>query len=182
MLEKMERERDGAAEDVEALERKAAELEASLNGLRSEPSRKEVLEKERSMLEGDVDKFHGMIENFAKKIAQGEKDLEAKEKELEEKLRNKDRICEENEELKKRVELQTFNARDAERMKRELQAVERDIGEAEMARNSWEEKSWDLDATLGHKFKELEALAMDCNLAMRRFISSVFVFTLFQIA
>lgn len=169
-FEKLERERDNVGESVEALERNALELEANLNALKSEPSRKEVLEKEKSMLEGDVEKFHGIIENFVKKIAQGEKDLEVKEKELEEKMRNKDRICEENEELKKKVELQTFNARDAERMKRELQAVERDIGEAEIARNSWEEKSWDLDATLGHKYKELEALAMECNLSMRRFL------------
>ena len=56
--------------------------------------------------------------------------------------------------------MQTFNARDAERMKRELQAVERDITEAEVARNGWEEKSWDLDTTIGHKFKELEALSI----------------------
>ena len=65
--------------------------------------------------------------------------------------------------------MQTFNARDAERMKRELQAVERDITEAEVARNGWEEKSWDVDTTIGHKFKELEALSIECNQALRRF-------------
>ncbi|KAJ9691411.1 hypothetical protein PVL29_013558 [Vitis rotundifolia] len=53
-------------------------------------------------------------------------------------------------------------------MKRELQAVERDITEAEVARNGWEEKSWDLDTTIGHKFKELEALSIECNQALRR--------------
>ena len=85
------------------------------------------------------------------------------------KVEENNKICEENEELKKRVELQTFNARDAERMKRELQAVERDIMEAEVARNGWEEKSWDLDTMIGHKFKELEALSIECNQALRRF-------------
>jgi kinetochore protein NDC80 len=67
------------------------------------------------------------------------------------------------------VEEQSFNPRDAERMKRELQVVDRDIVEAEASRNAWEEKMWDLDATIAHKFKEIEALAMECNQATRRF-------------
>uniref|UniRef100_F6H972 Uncharacterized protein n=1 Tax=Vitis vinifera TaxID=29760 RepID=F6H972_VITVI len=53
-------------------------------------------------------------------------------------------------------------------MKRKLQAVERDITEAEVARNGWEEKSWDVDTTIGHKFEELEALSIECNQALRR--------------
>ncbi|KAJ9687295.1 hypothetical protein PVL29_015970 [Vitis rotundifolia] len=108
---KLERERDAVAEGVKALEKEVAEREG-----RSGPSAKEVVEKERGVLEEDI--------------------LEEKEKELEVKV-------EENEELKKRVELQTFNARDAETMKRGLQAVERDITEAEVARNGWE-KSWEI--------------------------------------
>lgn len=94
--------------------------------------------------------------------------MEGREKELEAKVVDNKRICQENAELKNRVELQTFNARDVDRMKRELQAVERDIGEAELERNAWEEKSWELDTMLSHKFKDLEAVAMDCNQAMRR--------------
>ncbi|RVW66516.1 hypothetical protein CK203_065358 [Vitis vinifera] len=134
---KLERERDAVAKGVKALEKEVAEREGRLEELRSGPSAKEVVEKERGVLEEDVEENN--------------------------------RICEENEELKKRVELQTFNARDAERMKRELQAVERDITEAEVARNGWEEKSWDVDTTIGHKFKELEALSIECNQALRRF-------------
>ncbi|KAJ8755003.1 hypothetical protein K2173_015515 [Erythroxylum novogranatense] len=52
-----------------------------------------------------------------------EKVLEEKGKELEAQVKEKKRIDLENEELKKRVEEQSLNARDAERMKRELQAV-----------------------------------------------------------
>lgn len=169
-LEKLERERENSVEAAKGLEANVRELEAKIEAIKTEPSQKEALEKKKELLEEDVTKFQEMIEKFREKIAELERDLEGKEKELEEKVVNKNRICEENEELKKRVELQTFNSRDVERMKRELQAVERDIGEAELARNSWEEKSWDLDATLGHKFKELEALAMECNQAMRRFV------------
>lgn len=175
-LEKLEREKESAAEAVSVLERTAAELEATAAGLKSAPLRKEELEKEKELLEADVGKFHGVIEKLVEKTAQTEKELMVKQKELEEKMRNTDRIHEENEELKKRVELQTFNSRDVERMKRELQAVERDIGEAENARNAWEEKIWDLEAKLGQKYKEVEALAMDCNLAMRRFFLCVFPF------
>lgn len=120
------------------------------------------------MLEEDVKKFHAMIQQFEGHIVTVEKVLEEKEKELAAKVQEKERICEENEELKKRVEMQGINSRDAERMKRELQAVERDIGDAEMARNTLEEKSWDLDATIGCKFKELEALSIECNQASKR--------------
>lgn len=113
-------------------------------------------------------KFHTMIAGYSEKMQEMKKILEEKEKELEVKVQERNKICEENEELKKRVESQLFNPRDVERMRRELQAVERDISEAEVSRNAWEEKSWDLDATLGNKFKELEALAMECNQAMKR--------------
>ncbi|WKA00185.1 hypothetical protein VitviT2T_018569 [Vitis vinifera] len=165
---KLEKERDAVAEGVKALEKEVAEREGRLEELRSGPSAKEVVEKVRGVLEEDVKKFHAIIAEFSGRIASVEKILEEKEKELGVKVEENNRICEENEELKKRVELQTFNARDAERMKRELQAVERDITEAEVARNGWEEKSWDLDTTIGHKFKELEALSIECNQALRR--------------
>ena len=107
-------------------------------------------------------KFHAIIAEISGRIASVEKILE-------EKVEENNKICEENEGLKRRVELQTFNARDAERIKRELLAVERDIMEAEVARNGWKEKSWDLDTMIGHKFKELEALSIECNQALRRF-------------
>lgn len=165
---KFERQRDESEEQLRVLQQHAAELEAEVEALRSEPSPREALEKEKSMLEEDVSKFHEMIENLDKNVKKLQKVLEEKERALEAKREEKKRILQENEELKKRVESQSFNERDVERMKRELQAVERDIGEAELARNVWEEKVWDLDNTLGPKLKELEALAMECNQVMRR--------------
>ncbi|KAJ1419942.1 putative kinetochore protein NDC80-like protein [Sesbania bispinosa] len=113
-----------------------------LERLRSAPSQRDVLEKEKGLLEDDVNKFHKIIEEFTSRIEVAEKVLAEKEKQLEAKVEENERICEENKELKRRVELQTFNARD--------------------------EKSWELDTSLSHKFKDLEALAMDCNQALRR--------------
>ncbi|KAG4163360.1 hypothetical protein ERO13_D01G167300v2 [Gossypium hirsutum] len=167
-MEKVEKERENVAESNRALEKSVGELEAKAEALRTGPTEREALEKEKNVLEEDVKKFHAMIAEFTGRIDAMEQVLEEKEKELNAKEEERKRICEENEGFKKRVELQTFNARDIERMKREMQAVERDISEAEIARNSWEDKSWDLDSTIGHKFKELVALAMDCNQAIRR--------------
>ncbi|KAI3958049.1 hypothetical protein MKW98_020691 [Papaver atlanticum] len=78
------------------------------------------------------------------------------------------RICEENEELKKTIDAQTVNMRDADTMKRELQAVERDIVEDEEAKSMWEDNSWDLDLIISHTFKELVNLSIECNQAIRR--------------
>ncbi|XVE48708.1 hypothetical protein DITRI_Ditri01bG0023900 [Diplodiscus trichospermus] len=167
-IEKLEKERENVVENSRALEKSVGELEAKAEGLRTGPTEKQVLEKEKNVLEEDVKKFHAMIAEFTGRIVAMEKVLEEKEKELNVKEEERRRICEENEELKKRVELQTFNARDVERMKREMQAVERDIAEAEVARNSWEDKAWDLDSTIGQKLKELMALAMECNQSIRR--------------
>ncbi|EXB97290.1 hypothetical protein L484_024151 [Morus notabilis] len=167
-MEKLERERENAAAVVVDLESQAVEIGSRIKAMQSEPSKKKPLEKEKGILEEDVVKFNEMIEKLREKIAELERDLERREKALEEKVAEKDRVCKENEELRKRVETQTVKSRDVERMRRELQAVERDIGDAEMARNLWEEQSWDLDATLGQKLKEIEALAMECNQGMRR--------------
>ncbi|KAK4843728.1 hypothetical protein QYF36_011898 [Acer negundo] len=112
-------------------------------------------------------KFNATIAGFDERIRKMEELVEEKDKEMKEKLGEHKRICHENEELKKKVELQTFNAHNAERMKKELQAVERDIEDAETARSAWEDKCWNLDATLTHKFKELEALSIECNQAIR---------------
>ncbi|XVE94020.1 hypothetical protein REPUB_Repub01dG0244300 [Reevesia pubescens] len=178
-VEKFEKERENVVEYNKALEKSVGELEAKAEGLKTGPTEREVLEKEKNVLEEDVKKFHAMIVEFTGRIGAMEKVLEEKEKELNAKEEERRQICEENEELKKRVELQTFNARDVERMKREMQAVERDIAEAEVARNSWEDKSWDLDSTIGQKFKELVALAMECNQAIRRLkLSSDFQYEL----
>ena len=169
-IEKLEKERENEVANYRALEKSVGELEVKAEGLRTGPTEREVLEKEKNVLEEDVKKFHAMIAEFTGRIGAMEKVLEEKEKELNAKEEERKQICQENEELKKRVELQTFNARDMERMRREMQAVERDIAEAEFARNSWEDKTWDLDSTIGQKFKELIALSMECNQAIRRFL------------
>lgn len=166
--EKMEQEKNAAADKVRLMEGEVANLMAEIEALRTAPSAREEREKDKSLLEKDVQKFHTIIEEISNSVLLVETALKEKEKELETKSRENQRICEENEELKKSIDSQTVNARDAERMKRELQAVERDIAEAEAARNAWEEKSWDLDAALGHKFKELESLSIECNQALRR--------------
>ena len=175
-VERLERKKEDLRESVGVLGSNVGELEAKAEALRSGPSQKEVLEKEKGLLEEDVNKFHTMVAELSERIPAMEKVLEDKERELEAKVEERKRICEENEELKRRVETQTVNARDVERMRRELQAMERDAGEAELARNAWDEKCWDIDSTLDHKFKELEALAMQCNQAMRRFACSLSIF------
>lgn len=166
-VERFEQKKANLKENVDVLGANFREQEAKA-ALRSAPSQKEMLEKDKGVLEEDVNKFHTIIGEFTERIASMGQVSEEKEKELEAKVQEKMRISEENDELKGRVETQTLNARDMDRMRRELQAVERDIAEAELARNTWEEKSWELDATIGHKSKELEALAMECNQAMRR--------------
>ncbi|KAJ6947672.1 kinetochore protein NDC80 [Populus alba x Populus x berolinensis] len=165
---KLGKERESVLENVRVLEASLKETEAKAEALRAGPTERERLEKERSVLEEDVKKFHAMIGEFTQGIEVLEKGLEEKRKEMETKVEEKKKLDEENDELKKRVEEQSFNPRDAERMKRELQVVDRDIAEAEASRNAWEEKMWDLDATIAHKFKEIEALAMECNQATRR--------------
>ncbi|KAK0601448.1 hypothetical protein LWI29_024370 [Acer saccharum] len=161
---KLEKERDSVSHTVKELAHKVTQLE----GLQTGPTEREKLEREKSVLEEDVNKFNAMIAGFDERIRKMEELVEEKDKEMKEKLEEHKRICHENEELKKKVESQTFNARDVERMKKELQAVERDIEDAQTARSAWEDKCWDLDATLTHKFKELEALSIECNQAIRR--------------
>lgn len=153
---------------LKGLEGNVKELEGQLEGLKSGPTEREVLEKEKNMLEEDVKKFHSMIEQLDGHLVTVQKVLEEKERELETKITETKRVKEENEELRRRIEEQGINARDAERMKKELMAVDRDIMEAEVARNGWEEKVWDLDSEIGHKLKELEELIIECNQAIRR--------------
>lgn len=157
-------------EDLKVKSEKVKELEAKLEAMRSGPSPREAKEEEKSMLEKDIKKFNELIEQLQVHEVNVEKLIEEKEKELGIKIEEKKRISQENEELKKKVEEQGINMRDADRMKRELQSVERDIGEAEIERNKWEEKCWDLNALMGTKFKELEALQIECNQAIRRYL------------
>ncbi|CAA0822044.1 Unknown protein [Striga hermonthica] len=160
--------KDTLEERVKGFEGTVKELESKLDGMKAGPSQKERLEQEKAVLEKDITKFQIMIEQLSSHLMEVQKKLEEKGNALEAKVEDRKRICEENEELKKRIEEQGINLRDAERMKRELQAVERDIVETESARNGWEEKIWELDSEINHKFKELERLVMEGNQATRR--------------
>ncbi|KAH6778278.1 hypothetical protein C2S52_006216 [Perilla frutescens var. hirtella] len=153
--------------DLESVDETANELDAKL-ALKNGPSQKEVLEQEKAVVEKDVMKFHDMIEQLDAHLVDVQKKLEEKERALEAKVEEWKRICNENEELKRKIEEQGINLRDAERMKRELQAVDRDFEEKEAGRSVWEEKIWELDSEIAHKFKELEPLEMECNQAIRR--------------
>lgn len=161
--------RDKVEENVKASTDYVKELEVKLEVLKTKPSQKEELEQKKAVLEKDVQKFHELLETWDKQIVEGQRMLEEKERALEAKVEERNRICGENKELKKKIEDQGINLRDAERMKRELQAVERDIEETEAARNGWEEKTWELDSQIRHKFKELEQFVMGCNEAIRRY-------------
>ncbi|KAI3953370.1 hypothetical protein MKX01_042348 [Papaver californicum] len=166
--EKLELERESVVSKVKELEDEIVVLERKIESLRSKPSARDALEKEKAMLEDDVKKFNAIINGLSSGVETLENGIKEKEKELEVKYEENRRICEENEELKKTIDAQTVNMRDADRMKRELQAVERDITEAEDAKNMWEEKSWDLDSKISHTFKELVNLSIECNQAIRR--------------
>ncbi|GJT54912.1 sugar transporter ERD6-like protein 7 [Tanacetum coccineum] len=130
--------------------------------MRSGPSLREVVE-EKSLLEKDVKKFNHMIEQLQDQEAKVDKQMEEKEKQLRVKVEEWNMICAENEELKKEVEVQGYNMRDAERMKRELQAVERNIGEAAIERNKWSE-SVDVMLLSGRKWKgSSRCYHLECN-------------------
>lgn len=165
---RLEEKNDAVIDEVRKKEKEALDLEEKLQRMRSAPSVKEARERDKTVLEEDIRKFHAMIDQFNSNIATLEKDMERMETELEVKKSENQRICEENEELKKTLEAQMFNLRDVEKMRREIQILDREISEAEAARNEWEEKSWDLDAALGQKLKELESLSIDGNQAIRR--------------
>ncbi|CAH9084744.1 unnamed protein product [Cuscuta epithymum] len=161
-------EKQRIVDEANTLERMGQKLEEELEGMKSRPSERQALEAEKTVLELDVKKFHDMIEKLEGYKAEMRGLLEKKEKALEVKIAEKDRICVENEELKRSVEEQGINARDAERMKRELQALEGIIAEIEDARNKWEEKGWELDSMMEHNLEKLEQLMIECNQAMRR--------------
>ncbi|KAL5075551.1 hypothetical protein RYX36_014535 [Vicia faba] len=71
------REKSNADNTLAAAEQKVSELEAQLEGLRSAPSQKDLLDKEKEMLQGDVIKFHKIIDEFGLRIESKERDLPA---------------------------------------------------------------------------------------------------------
>ncbi|KAK7388056.1 hypothetical protein VNO78_22859 [Psophocarpus tetragonolobus] len=157
-----------AEESLNAARSTVQNLQAELDRLRSQPPLMDALQKEKTMLEEDVIKFRKMIEELTSRIDQAERALADKEQQLQAKQQETDRLSQENQELARLVDAQTFNSRDVDRMKRELQAVQRDSAEAQLARNAWEDKSWDLDTSLSRTIKDLHTLAIDCNQALKR--------------
>ncbi|KAJ0247001.1 Kinetochore protein NDC80 [Hirschfeldia incana] len=167
-LGKLEAEKVNIAETISGSEHIAGELEAKVDQLRKGPSRKEVLEKAKADLEKDVNKFRTMVVERTERNRGMERLVEEKEKEVVVKEEERGRILEENKELKKSVEVQSFNVRDVERMKRELQAVERDVEEAEGVRDGWEQKAWEVNSKIGNQFHQIQRVGIDCNQALRR--------------
>ncbi|URD93083.1 HEC/Ndc80p family [Musa troglodytarum] len=167
-LGKAQHQAANTAAAIDALEKQATELEAKLQALQAEPSKKEALEREKGMLVEDVKKFQAVVDSWGGKVAAMESALGEWEKELEAKEKEGKRLCEENEELQRRIDTQAVNVRDVERMKREMQAVERDIADAEIGRNALEEKAWELEETVSRKIDETEVLLERCNQAVRR--------------
>ena len=164
----LEHEAANTVASIDGLAKEAAELEERANRLKSGPSRREELERERDVLVEDCKKFESVVESFKEQVAAMEGKLRDWAKELEAKERESKRICEENNELQKRIDGQAVNPRDVERMRRELQAVERDIREAENGRNAMEEKAWELEAEIAQKLKDLEVMAEQCNQVMKK--------------
>ncbi|WOL20049.1 kinetochore protein [Canna indica] len=167
-LGKAQHETTNTVADIDALEKEAADLEAKHQAFRAEPSKKEALEREKGMLVEDVKKFQAVVGSWSTKVAAMEASLVEWEKELEAKEKESKRLCEENEELQKRIDTQAVNVRDVERMRREMQAVERDIADAESERNRLEEKAWDLEASVSRKLNEIDVIMEQCNQAVRK--------------
>ncbi|GKD81440.1 kinetochore protein NDC80 [Tanacetum coccineum] len=143
-IHKIQLEVDKVKEKIDAKAELVKELEAKLEAMRSGPSLRELKEEEKSVLEKDVKKFNDLIMQLRDHEARSEKQMEEKEKQLAVKLEERSMIYAETEELKKK-------------------AVERDIGEAEIERNKYEEKCWGLNAVIGTKWNELKALQLECN-------------------
>lgn len=167
-LQKAEHQAKNAASVVDSLEKESTDLQEKLRALTSGPSRRQALESEKGLLTEDVNKFRAVVDSFGAKVASLERSLGDWERELAAKEGEIRRMKEENEELKKRVDGQAVSARDAERMRREMQAVERDIAESENGLSTMEERALELEAAAGRKFKEMEALAEQCNQAIRK--------------
>ncbi|KAL4192988.1 hypothetical protein AMTRI_Chr06g174650 [Amborella trichopoda] len=129
---------------------------------------REQLEREKASFRGDVNKFETYVESYLEKIAALEKGIEERREKLREVEGESRRVREENEGLRRDVESQAMSVRDVEQMRRELQAVERDIAEAELARGSWEDKVWDMEKEIEKVVKEMIGLVGDCNEAIER--------------
>ncbi|KAL4197048.1 hypothetical protein AMTRI_Chr04g186200 [Amborella trichopoda] len=167
-LRKVEEESESAAALVRERKGELEEAEEQIAALRSRPSKIEELEREKASFRGDVNKFETYVESYLEKIGALEKGIEERREKLREVEGESRRVREENEGLRRDVEGQAMSVRDVERMGRELQAVERDIAEAELARGSWEDKVWDMEKEVEKAVKEMIGLVGDCNEAIER--------------
>lgn len=159
---------DAFAVAVQALEKEVEDLEGKRSKQTSEPSRRKALEEKKEAFTADVQKFDAVVKSWSAKIKEKEDSLVVLEKELEAKVMNGQHMLAENEELVKKVEAQVVNVRDADRMTREMQAVEHDISKLENANAALEEKGWELQAALVTKLEDIEGLAEQCNQALKR--------------
>ncbi|KAK1264363.1 hypothetical protein QJS04_geneDACA018620 [Acorus gramineus] len=160
-----EAEVDANSTAVDGLERERAELEARLEA--SAPSSRAALEKKRAEFAADSWKFQAVVDSFSAKAAETERVLAEREGLLEGKEKELVAAKAEVEALRVKVGAQAVSGRDAERMRREIAVVDRDVEEAETARNAWEDKCWELDAEVSRQMKELESLAVEGNAAIK---------------
>lgn len=171
-----------STEQAEGMEKEIADLEAKLTAATSGPSLREELEKKRGLLMEDMKKFEAVVESWTERLREMEKTRDGLENELEAKKTELKRLSEEKNELEKRIGMQGVSVRDMERMKREMQALERDIVEAKNGRSVAEEKVWEAEAGIAQKLDEMEVVVEQCNLAIKKLVLSFFfLLVLYQI-
>lgn len=157
-----------SAEQAEGMEKEIADLEAKLAAAISGPSLREELEKKRGLLMEDKKKFEAVVESWTERLCEMDETRNGLEKELEAKNKEHKRLLEEKDDLEKRIGTQGLSVRDVERMKREMQALDRDIEEAKNAKSVAEEKVWEAEAGIAQKLDEMEVVLEQCNLAIRK--------------
>ena len=77
-----------------------------------------------------------------------------------------ERSAAEVQDLLKQVDAQPVDVRGMDRMRREMQAIEDDIANAEKGKAALEDKVWEVEAKLVTK---LEELAEQCNQALKKY-------------
>jgi kinetochore protein NDC80 len=160
---------EASVETVRALEKEAEELETEVNKLISGPSRRGALETEKEAFTADVCKFDAVVNTWKRKINEKEQALGNLEKELEAKVLDTQRSAAEVQDLLKQVDAQPVDVRGMDRMRREMQAIENDIANAEKGKAALEDKVWEVEAKLVTKLDELETLAEQCNQALKKY-------------
>ena len=91
------------------------------------------------------------------------------EKELEAKVSDTQCAAAEIQDLLKQVDAQPVNVKDVDRMRREMQAIEDDIANAEKGKAALKDKVWEVEAKLVTKLEELERHAHQFNQALKQY-------------